>query len=246
MRFAIIGGTGCQNMVGSQEKRFEVDTPYGSAELSSQEHGEHTIYHVLRHGKNHSIPPHLINYRANIDALRQLEVSHAIGIYAVGSITSMVLPGNLGLIDQFIDFTGGSREGTFFTGGDAGVRHVPMVSPYSKRLRAIIARESARLAIPLALKGIYVCTNGPRLETPAEISMFRRWGADYVGMTAATETVLAAEADIEFAGIVYSINWAAGLDAEGFSFIEKEIAERITGNLSLLAKNSLLALGTEP
>lgn len=245
MKLAIIGGTGCQNMVDSQGTPMEVETPYGETEVYAQQHGEHTLYYLLRHGIGHRLPPHMINYRANIDALRRLSVTHAIGIYAVGSITSMVLPGNLGLIDQFIDFTGGVREGTFFTGGASGVRHVPMVTPYSRQLRAIIARESARLGMTLALKGTYVCTNGPRLETPAEIAMFRRWGGDYVGMTAATETVLATEADIQFAGIAYSINWAAGLDAEGISFIEEEIAERITENLSRLAQSALLALASE-
>ena len=245
MKLAIIGGTGCQKMVGNRATPIHIETPYGEVEVYAQEQGEHTLHYLLRHGSGHTTPPHMINYRANIDALRRLSVTHAIGIYAVGSITSMVLPGNLGLIDQFIDFTGGTREGTFFTGGASGVRHVPMVTPYSRQLRAVIARESTRLGLTLALKGTYVCTNGPRLETPAEIAMFRRWGADYVGMTAATETTLATEADMQFAGIVYSINWAAGLDAEGISFIEEEIAERITENLSQLAQRALLALASE-
>ena len=118
-----------------------------------------------------------------------------------------------------------------------------MLTPYSKPLRATIAREAARLHIPLCLKGIYVCTNGPRLETPAEIAMFRKWGADYVGMTAATETVLANEAGIEFAGIVYSINWAAGLDAEGLSFIEQETMDSVVGKMTSLAQHALTSPG---
>ncbi|WP_422477490.1 MTAP family purine nucleoside phosphorylase [Pleomorphochaeta sp. DL1XJH-081] len=242
MKSAIIGGTGCQAMAGKDAQRSTVVTPYGETVVFEKQHGDDTLYFALRHGEGHRVPPHLVNYRAIIAALKQLGVSQAIGIYAVGSITSMVLPGNLGLIDQFIDFTGGQRQSTFFTGGDAGVQHIPMLTPYSKRLRAAIAKEAARLEIPICLKGTYICTNGPRLETPAEIAMFRRWGGDYVGMTAATETTLANEAGIDFAGLVYSINWAAGLDAEGLSFIEDEIMQRIVDRMTLLASGAFSSL----
>ncbi|MDX9939825.1 MAG: MTAP family purine nucleoside phosphorylase [Sphaerochaetaceae bacterium] len=239
MKSAIIGGTGCQRLVNKESVRHEISTPYGHAVVFERHEGPDTLYFLLRHGEGHRVPPHLVNYRANIAALRQLGVTQAIGIYAVGSITSVVLPGMLGVIDQFIDFTGGGREATFFTGADAGVKHVPMVSPYSKRLRTSLIMEASRMDIPLSPKGTYVCTNGPRLETPAEIAMFRRWGADYVGMTAATETILANEAGIEFAGTVYSLNWAAGLDAEGFSFIEEEIADRAIDRLQRLVESAL-------
>ncbi len=240
MKSAIIGGTGCQRMVTPQSTKFTVTTPYGGVDIFELERGEDPLYLLLRHGEGHTIPPHLVNYRANIAALQQLEVTQSIGIYAVGSITSMVLPGTIGLIDQFIDVTGGSRQSTFFTGGEKGVRHIPMVTPYSKRLRSALARQATQLKIPLTLKGTYICTNGPRLETPAEIAMFRRWGADYVGMTAATETILANEAGIDFAGTVYSINWAAGLDAEGISFIEDEISDRVIEQLTRLTQATLM------
>lgn len=236
MKSAIIGGTGCPSMVNSDWVRHTVETPYGVVVVFELDH----LYLLLRHGEGHTVPPHLVNYRANIAALQQLGVTQAIGIYAVGSITSMVLPGTLGIIDQFIDFTGGARHSTFFTGGEAGVHHIPMVNPYNKRLRAALARQAAQMNISLARKGTYICTNGPRLETPAEIAMFRRWGADYVGMTAATETILAHEATIDFAGVVYSINWAAGLDAEGMSFIEEEISDKIITQLTHLTREALL------
>jgi purine nucleoside phosphorylase len=218
MKSAIIGGTGCQAMAGKDAQRSTVVTPYGETVVFEKQHGDDTLYFALRHGEGHRVPPHLVNYRAIIAALKQLGVSQAIGIYAVGSITSMVLPGNLGLIDQFIDFTGGQRQSTFFTGGDAGVQHIPMLTPYSKRLRAAIAKEAARLEIPICLKGTYICTNGPRLETPAN------------------------EAGIDFAGLVYSINWAAGLDAEGLSFIEDEIMQRIVDRMTLLASGAFSSL----
>ena len=232
---AIIGGTGFQ-IPETGLTRLEIQTPYGEVVLF-EDHGggDDALYYLPRHGEGHILPPHRVNYRANIQALRQLGVVQVIGIYAVGSITSMVLPGNFGIIDQFIDFTNG-RESTFFDGGVTGVRHIPMVEPYSRRLRALIARTAVEQNLKLSLKGTYVCTNGPRLETPAEIAMFRKWGADYVGMTAATETILLREAQIDFAGIAYSVNWAAGLDAEGFSFIEEEISHRVVSQILQLAQ----------
>lgn len=243
---AIIGGTGCQRIVGDDAVRHEISTPYGLAMVFERKRGDDTLYLLLRHGEGHVVPPHLVNYRANIAALKQLGVTQAIGIYAVGSITSVVLPGTLGIMDQFIDFTGGGREATFFTGNGTGVRHIPMVTPFSSRLRAALIKEAARMSISIATKGTYVCTNGPRLETPAEIGMFRRWGADYVGMTAATETILANETGIEFAGTVYSINWAAGLDAEGLSFIEDEISDRIIDRLTTLVEAALSVTFAQP
>jgi purine nucleoside phosphorylase len=242
MKSAIIGGSGCQQIVQSEDAYISLETPYGSVDLFEHQVEDDTIYLLLRHGKGHTVPPHRINYRAQIAALRSIGVTYAIGLYAVGSITSLVLPGTIGMIDQFIDFTGSDRVSTFYDGSDNVVRHVPMVHPFSHKLRTTIAERAAALHIPIALKGTYVCTNGPRLETPAEIAMFRKWGADVVGMTAATETILAKEAGIHFAGLVYSVNWAAGLDAEGFSFIEEEIAQRVVTDLNQIAQSALLAI----
>lgn len=242
---AIIGGTGCQRIVGSGVTRQEMETPYGNAVVFEKRIGAGTLYLLLRHGEEHDVPPHLVNYRANIAALKQLGVGQAIGIYAVGSITQALLPGGVGLIDQFIDFTGGSRESTFHTGGSSGVRHIPMEEPYSRKLRLTLAREAEQQSLSLSPGGTYICTNGPRLETPAEIAMFQQWGADYVGMTGSTETILANEAGIEFAGIVYSINWAAGLDVSGLSFINDQRIEQIVDQITRLAQDVLIAGGRE-
>lgn len=241
MRTAIIGGTGCRRIIGTASARLDVDTPYGTARLFEKRLGPDTLYLLLRHGEEHDTPPHLVNYRANIAALREVGVTRAVGIYAVGSITDTVVPGAAGLIDQFIDFTGGSRQSTFFTGGSTGVRHIPMVTPYSELLRMQLLQEAARQSVALGARGTYICTNGPRLETPAEIRMFRLWGADHVGMTASTETILACEAGIEFAGIVYSINWAAGVDATGLSFIDDQTIDSIVDRLTSVAQGALFA-----
>ncbi|NCB03018.1 MAG: S-methyl-5'-thioadenosine phosphorylase [Spirochaetia bacterium] len=238
MNSAIIGGSGFQGIIDQATQHIQVETPYGPVNVYKKEYGDNTIYILLRHEKGHTVPPHLINYRANIAALKELEVKQIIGLYGVGSITSMVLPGNLGLIDQFIDASY-NRVSTFYNELSTPFEHTPMVYPYSRRLRVLIANKAKELNLPLSLKGTYLCTNGPRLETPAEITMYRRWGADYVGMTAATETILANEAHIEIAGLVYSMNWAAGLDAEGISFIEEDISIRATNQLISLAIETL-------
>ena len=238
MNSAIIGGSGFQGLIPANAEKVCVTTEYGDATLWEEKVNENSIFYLLRHEKGHTVPPHLINYRANLSALKKVGVTQIIGLYGVGSITSMVIPGNLGLIDQFIDMTS-NRTSTFYDTLNEPFEHTPMVFPYSRRLRVLLANKAKELRIPLSLKGTYVCTNGPRLETPAEITMYRRLGADYVGMTAATETILANELHIEFAGLVYSMNWAAGLDAEGISFIEKEITEKAVDQLTLLAKETL-------
>ena len=245
MKSAIIGGTGVRNLEKTETAERILATPYGEVTVFEETKGEEPLVFLPRHARDHRVPPHLINYRANIAALRQLGVQQAIGIYAVGSITSMVLPGCYGIIDQFIDFSGGGRETTFSTGNEAEVRHIPMVEPYSRRLRVFLAKTAHEQGRNISLSGTYVCTNGPRLETPAEISMFRKWGADYVGMTAATETILAGEAGIDFAGLAYSVNWAAGLDAEGFSFIEEETSERVVSEVLGIATAALRIPGPE-
>lgn len=229
MKSAIIGGTGVDTSFPIEMSQRIVQTQYGEVELFEGVGENSDLIFLPRHSVGHSVPPHLINYRANIAALKRLGVEQAIGMYAVGSITGNLPPGSWGLVDQFIDMTGGAREHTFFTGGESGVKHVPMVQPYSLALRKSIAGAAiGQGKRDIMLKGTYVCTNGPRLETPAEIRMFRILGGDYVGMTAATETVLAAEAGLPFAAVAFSINWAAGLDEEGVSFLEDETIERIT------------------
>lgn len=240
MKSAIIGGTGIDASFPIETKRRTVDTPYGIAEVFEGVGAHSDLVFLPRHSAGHSVPPHLINYRANIAALKTLEVSQAIGLYAVGSITGMLPPGSWGLVDQFIDMTGGSRADTFFTGGQSGVKHVPMVQPYNLALRKAVARAALEKGKrDIVLKGTYVCTNGPRLETPAEIRMFRILGGDYVGMTAATETILAAEIDLPFAAIAFSINWAAGLDEEGVSFLEDETIHRLTGEIVSVCVDAL-------
>ena len=228
MKGAIIGGTAFNGPLSVPCRKKVVETRFGKVLLYEQIDAEEPMLFLPRHGDaSNRVPPHLVNYKANIEALRQEGVAQVIALYAVGSISSLILPGCYGLIDQFIDFTGGGRDSTFFTGKEEPVRHIPMLEPYNKRLRTLLVKKAHEKGRNISMKGTYICTNGPRLETPAEIRLFRKWGADVVGMTAATETILANEAGIDIAGLAFSINWAAGLDAEGISFVEDEILARM-------------------
>lgn len=231
---AIIAGTGID-----KDKRFyssmkAIETPFGSVEYAQID----GVVYLPRHCPGHTLLPHMINYRANVKALEMLGVDEVITVYAVGSITRRLSPGRIGLVRDFIDFTSG-RKNTF-SDTDSSIRHTPFVSPFDFPLMERVARAASDLSIPISYnKIVYITTNGPRLETPAEIEAFRILGADVVGMTLATEAALIHELGIKNASLAYSINWAAGLDAEGFSFLEDESIERIARTIMDIAIKAL-------
>ena len=231
---AIIGGTGVD-----RDKRFldgaeRIVTRYGEAFYTSLD----DIIYLPRHSPGHSVPPHMINYKANVQALVELGVDTVISIYAVGSITRRLSPGRFGLVHDFIDLAF-SRENTFYDGSTREVRHVPFVEPFDRKLGALFARTAVEEGHSLAMDSVYISTNGPRLETPAEIVAYRNMGADIVGMTLGTEAALLKEAGIRNAAVAYSINWAAGLDAEGISFLEEESIDRLVGAIMSIAVKTL-------
>lgn len=222
---AIIAGTGVDRLLEGFESK-SVDTRYGNVELLVR--GDVVI--LPRHKVDHSVAPGRIDYKANIQALADLGVSDVIGIYAVGSITSRLSPGSFGVVDDFIDISG--RDLTFFDGIENSLRHVGMVGCFDRQLASAFAK-SAYMAGEKEIRAgiVYIMTNGPRLETPAEIRAFRNMGADVVGMTLASEAVLLRELGIRHTAIAYSINWAAGLDEEGVSFLEDESIHRLASRL---------------
>jgi len=232
---AIIGGTGLDKLLGFHSQEQAVRTPYGMVTVYVGEREDEGIVFLPRHGASHAVPPHMINYRANIASLRELGVDGIVGIYAVGSITGFLKPGEAAVVSDFLDFASPSREGTFFTGGTAGVKHVPMDHPFDEGLRASL------LACSHSFKdgGVYVTTNGPRLETKSEIRAFRSLGADYVGMTLGTEVTLAVEADIPIAAVAYSINWASGVGNNGLMFLTDAEADILASTIALQAKTAL-------
>jgi purine nucleoside phosphorylase len=217
---AIIGGTGIDELFPNS-KVYEIDTQYGKAHYIK----EHNTIIILRHGVNHSIPPHLINYLANIDALRLLDVDKCIGIYTVGSISNKLPPGSVTVIDDFIDFTGGKRKSTFSTSDN--VFHLEMTDLFDLDLKVKLRKEASLCTFPLGDGGVYICTNGPRLESPAEIRMFDHFGADFVGMTGCPEFELLNEAKIKFVALAYSINWASGVNHDKVTFLHHQSRAKI-------------------
>lgn len=210
-KLAFIGGTGVYDpRILTDVRSEQIKTPYGEAAYEIGHYGSREIIFLARHGVHHTIPPHKINYRANIYALKMLDVDAVVSTTAVGSLNPDFHPGDLVLIDQFIDMTK-SREGTFFDGVHRGVAHIDMTDPYCPSLRHAIMEAGLKKKIPIHNGGTYICTEGPRFETPAEIRAFRGWGADVVGMTNAPEAQLAREAEICYATVSMVTNFAAGI-----------------------------------
>jgi 5'-deoxy-5'-methylthioadenosine phosphorylase len=210
---AVIGGSGLYAL--NQEFRIErshlQDTPYGqvSAELRIGELNGQRIVFLPRHGESHQIPPHRINYRANLWALQYLGVESIIAVNAVGGID--VPPRRLVVPDQIIDYTA-NREATFFDDDKPKVGHIDFTHPYSKTLRERIIAAARNSDIELTQSGTYGCTNGPRFETGAEIRKMQRDGCSIIGMTGMPEACLARELDIDYASIALVVNWCAGIE----------------------------------
>jgi 5'-methylthioadenosine phosphorylase len=206
----MIGGSGVYEIPGIETNEEIVDTQYGQAKVYLGLGKNEDLIFIPRHGIDHSIPPHKVNYRANITAFKKLGVERVFGTYAVGSLKTSIPPGGFVLLDQFIDLNF-QRTATFFQGEDFGLGHTDMTEPYCTTLRDALYEQAVDQGFPLLPNGTYVCFNGPRFETAAEIRMFAQWGGDVIGMTGGTEASLAREAGLHFAGVAFSINYAAGL-----------------------------------
>ena len=211
IKVGIIGGSGFyQPGLFSGEKEV-VDTPYGEVELWQGEVEGKEVYFLPRHGKGHRFPPHLINYRANIWALKEKGVQRILATSAVGSLRTEFPPGSLLLPDQFIDFTKG-RKATFFEKGE--VYHIDLTEPYCPQLRKYLLEAGKKRKLEIFNGGTYVCTEGPRFETKAEIKAYALLGGDLVGMTGYPEVALAREAEICYASLAIVTNLAAGISGE--------------------------------
>jgi 5'-methylthioadenosine phosphorylase len=208
---AIIGGTGLTRLSTLAVKHREViRTPFGepSAALIFGELAGHRAIFLARHGQGHTIPPHRVNYRANLWALKEQGASAILAVASVGAIRD-ALPGDLVLPHQLIDYTSG-RAQTFFDGGDQQVVHVDFTHPYSERMRGLCLAGARRGKIALRDGGVYGAVSGPRLETAAEIDRMDRDGASLVGMTGMPEAGLARELGIDYASVCVVVNHAAG------------------------------------
>ena len=215
-RLAIIGGTGLDTLKNLQITRHQVvNTPYGepSGPLTFGLLGGCEVVFFARHGHAHRIPPHQINYRANLWALKEAGVEKIIAVAAVGGITDRMAPSVLCVPDQLIDYSYG-REHTFFEGELKSVTHIDFTYPYSEALRQDLIQAANAMEIDLVAGGVYACTQGPRLESMAEVLRLERDGCDVVGMTGMPEASLARELGMDYAHLCVIANWAAGKNGD--------------------------------
>ena len=209
---AVIGGSGLSQFAGLEGSRdLAVRTPYGepSSPLTLGTIRGRPIVFLARHGGDHTIAPHEINYRANLWALKEQKPEGVVSIATVGGIRNDLRPGALLLPDQILDYTWGRRS-TYFEGEGAKVTHVDFTEPYSRILRQRIVEAAATCGETVVDGGVYATTQGPRLESAAEIDRLERDGADVVGMTGMPEAALARELGLEYAAIAVILNPAAG------------------------------------
>ena len=209
---AIIGGSGLSKLgIMEVTKRKVVRTPYGepSGALTFGLIRKREVVFLARHGYGHTIAPHEVNYRANIWALKDAGADTVVSVASVGGIRKDVLPGMLMLPDQVIDYTWG-RPSTFFEGAGVPVNHIDFTEPYSREVRRRLLDCAKACGEAILDGGVYAATQGPRLETAAEITRLERDGADIVGMTGMPEAVLAREVSLDYATIAVVANYAAG------------------------------------
>jgi 5'-methylthioinosine phosphorylase len=228
--FAIIGGSGLAKLSALEAPRRQVmRTPYGepSGALTFGRFAGADVVFLARHGYGHTLAPHEINYRANVWALRELKVEGVISVATVGGIRADMGPGTLVVPDQIIDYSH-SRKSTFFEGSEMPVIHADFTEPYSMVLRRRLVRAAAACGEALLDGGVYACTQGPRLETAAEIERIARDGGDMVGMTGMPEAALAREAKLAYATLGVVVNHAAGR-GESKHAIKLEELEQVMG-----------------
>jgi 5'-methylthioinosine phosphorylase len=208
----IIGGTGLTELTNLNiSKRLIVRTPYGKPSqplVFGEINGKEVVF-LARHGGGHTIPPHAVNYRANIWALHSVGVTDLLAVATVGGISNRLIPGDIVLPHQILDYTYG-RDNTYHDGVELPVRHIDFTLPYSQAMRERCLQASAAAGCHLVEGGIYACVHGPRLEPAAEIDRYERDGATIVGMTGMPEAALARELGVAYAAICPVANFAAG------------------------------------
>jgi 5'-methylthioadenosine phosphorylase len=243
-RVGVIGGTGFGEALapGQQER---VETEYGTSSITRSTLGaDRELIFVARHGAGHKIAPHLINHRANIEALRLIGVSAVLATTAVGSLRTDIKPGDFVVLDDMIDLTKGAVV-TFFDKPGV-VRHTDMSRPYASALRRVLlatAGDTGGAAVHSG--GTYVCLSGPRYETPAEIRMLASWGGSVVGMTGAPEVILCREAGLPYAGVSIVTNYGCGL-VEASPLSHAEVEEQMARSRTQLAAWLLRAAQSLP
>jgi 5'-deoxy-5'-methylthioadenosine phosphorylase len=233
--FGILGGSGLTSFAElAIDRREVVRTPWGepSGPVTIGRIDGAEVAFLPRHGHGHTIPPHAINYRANIHALKSIGVEGIIAVASVGGVRADMEPGAIALLDQMLDYTWG-RESTYFDGPESPVTHIDFTLPYDPALREHILAAARAAGHQLIDGGCYACMQGPRLETAAEIDRVERDGADVVGMTLMPEAALARELGVPYAALAVVVNHAAG---RGDSKLSISTAD-ITRTLEIAMKN---------
>lgn len=235
---AIIGGSGLTRIAGFDVAQSKtVDTPYGapSSALTFGSIGGRELLFLARHGDPHAISPHRINYRANLWALREEGVEGVVAVATVGGIGAEFPPGALAVPDQIIDYTWG-RASTFFEDDGKPVTHVDFTEPYSSGLRERILRAAAACGEPVHDGATYAATQGPRLESAAEVLRLARDGADLVGMTGMPEAGLARELGLQYAAIAVVVNHAAGQGDSAREISHQQMARVLDSSMARVCR----------
>jgi 5'-methylthioadenosine phosphorylase len=245
LRIGIIGGSGLSESK-IKKQSLSLETPFGktSAPYEIESVGNKEVLFLRRHGENHELPPHKINYRANIYGFKELKVERIFGVFAVGSLNENIPPGSIVIPDQIIDFTQGMRENSFYDGPN--VFHIDFTEPFCNEMRFFILESAKKIALPVVPKATYICVNGPRLETSAEIKFYKSIGADIIGMTLMPEASLAREAEICYAGVAVVVNYAAGIFKKPLTVKEvKETMNEALETVGLLIRETINILPQE-
>jgi 5'-methylthioadenosine phosphorylase len=238
-KFGVIGGTGLKCLF-EETGRLHIGTPYGIApSLSIGKLGDRKAIFLPRHGPEHSVPPHRINYRANVYALYKMGVERIIAVNAVGAINRDLEPGDIVIPHDFVDFTK-LRSTTFYD--EAPVTHIDVSQPYCPEIRRLLTENAKENGLHVWDRAVLVCTEGPRFETPAEIEIFKRLGCDVVGMTGVPEAVLARELEMCYAAFCFVSNMAAGIQAQLAPFEVSRVCEQIMPQLEQVLIGTVKAL----
>lgn len=236
---AMVGGSGLE-FFQQDVKLIRVGTPYGlPSPISIGEVAGKSVAFLARHGMGHTIPPHRINYRANIFALNTLGVERVLATNAVGGINKQLKPGDLAIPKDFVDFTT-LRRRTFYD--DAPVTHVDMSEPYCPEIRSGLIRATQHIGKRVWGETVLACTEGPRYETPAEVAMLRKLGCDIVGMTSLPEAVLAREMEMCYASLCYVSNMAVGLQECQTTGELSKTAEEVQPAIEQVLKETISSL----
>lgn len=241
--FALIGGSGfTSDDVIEDREEVTLETPYGrpSAPLIFGTLRGTPVIFLRRHGVRHEFAPHAVPSRANIWALRKAGAEGIFAVGTVGGVAADMGPGRIAVPDQLLDYTWGRAVTYYDDFGKTGVKHVDMTWPFERSLSARLVSAADRLGRDIRTTGVYACTQGPRLETAAEVRRFARDGADMIGMTLYPECALARELGLPYAGICVSVNHAAGMGDSSeeidFASLETSLAEAVAGVVDIVAE----------